>query len=301
MKRSVFLTTLLAACLQDPGPLPAFPTYVAGQRGFTGVPCGNCVFSLDGRYGVVGDGPSVLFLELAHGRVHGTVTLPGQVEHLVSQSGETGIYALTSDSMYRILPGSFQVTARGEAPPEVVAAAFSGGRLYTAGSDGTLWGFHPLTLMPEISESYESGISHMAGTPQYLVTAWGANLAAFSGTDLAPSGSFQAWGEVIHLSAVDPERVCASITQGNEVALFLLPGLNLELLFTVPGSPRASAVAPQGEFAFAATEQGVLVAVGSGGGVEWTARFGDLLDIRLSPDLENALLLGTDTVTLLEK
>jgi hypothetical protein len=113
---------------------------------------------------------------------------------------------------------------------------------------------------------------------------------------------YRAWGVVSHLAAVGQDRICAAIQGGNEVALLSIPGLELLLMFTVPGTPLVAAVQKDGEYAFAYTDQGVLVVVGAGGGMEWrTAEFGTVLDIVISGDGWNALLMSGNSLFILEK
>lgn len=302
MRRLAPLLLLFSGCIQDPGPAPAYPSHIAGHREFDSKPSRNCVFSPDGRYGVVGDGKTVLFLELVRGRVHGSVALPGQVLYLTAHRTANRVYAFTDDSVYCISPGSFTMEAREGVPPGVSAAGFSGGRLFTGHSDGTLTGYNPGTLQQEVSEAWLPSVTHLAGTPLFLVAASGSSLAVLDPADLRILAEYQVWGDVSHLSAAGNQRVSAGVLNGNEVALFNLPGLELELLFTVPGTPLVAAVDPDAEYALAFTDQGMLAAVTGGGRVEWRSEaFGFLTDMVLSPDGWNALLLGRESVFLLEK
>lgn len=301
MKRTALLTLLCCSCLQEPGEDPAYPSLLAGYRVLQSDPSGNCVFSGDGRYAVVGDGGNLLFMELAHCRVHGSVDLHGQVLFVEASSGVDAVYAATTDSLFRIVPGSFAVSAAKSIPPGVVGCALAGGRLFLGFGDGTVLGFDPEDLEETMRGSHP-GISGMAGVQEVLTVASGAFITSMDPLDLAPLGSFQAWGEAVRLVPAGENRLCASITGGNEVALFELPGMELLLLYTVPGTPLAAAAESSGLYALAGTDRGSLVAVGTGGGVEWsTEEYGPVRDVRISPDGWNALVLSDQTVFLLER
>lgn len=302
MRSAATLLLLACACLQEPGPAPVHPSFIAGERALGPAPSQNCIFTTDNRYAVVGDGGSLLFLELVHGRVHGLATLPSQVLHLASQQGLNGVLAVTHDSLYLVIPGSFSVAGRTAIPPGVTACAVSGNRVFLAFSDGTVRGFDQETLNGEISRSFSPAVTHLAGSPGYLAAASGSLLTCHEPQRLEPVTEYGAWGGVSHLAAVGEDRVCAAIGGGNEVALFSIPGLELQLMFTVPGTPLTSAVQRDGEYAFAYTDQGVLVVVGSGGGMEWrTTEFGAVLDIVISDDGWNALLMSGNALFILEK
>jgi hypothetical protein len=302
MKKLAPVLLLACACMQEPEPAPVFPSFVAGERAIGSVPSMNCLFTADNRYAVVGDGGSLLFLELVHGRVHGSVTLPSPALHLASQQGLNGVLAVTQDSVYLVVPGSFSIASRAAIPPGVTAGAVSGNRLFLAFSDGSLRGFNQETLVEEVSRSVSPAVTLLAGFPVCLTAASGTMLTCYDPERLDPLAGYATWGEVLHLGPAGEGMVCASITGGNEVALFSIPGLDLKAMFTVTGTPLVSAVAGSGEYAFAYTDQGVLVVVGAGGGMEWrTEQFGGIQDIVLSSDGWNALLLPGSSLVILEK
>jgi hypothetical protein len=302
MRSAAAFLLLACACMQEPGPAPVHPSFIAGERTLGPAPSHNCVFTTDNRYAVVGDGGSLLFLELVHGRVHGLATLPSPVLHVASQQGMNGVLAVTNDSLYLVIPGSFSVAGRTAIPPGVTACAVSGNRVFIAFSDGTVRGFNQETLNEEVSRSLSPTVTHLAGSPAYLTAASGNLLTCHEPERLDPVADYRAWGVVSHLAAVGQDRICAAIQGGNEVALLSIPGLELLLMFTVPGTPLVAAVQKDGEYAFAYTDQGVLVVVGAGGGMEWrTAEFGTVLDIVISGDGWNALLMSGNSLFILEK
>jgi DNA-binding beta-propeller fold protein YncE len=246
----------------------------------------------------------VLFLELMHGRVHGSVELASQVLHLAVHSSQNRVYAVTADSMYSITPGSFQVGVRAELPEGVAAAAFSGSRLFVGFDDGTVRGYLPETFEETISGFALPEITLIAGTPEYLTVSAGSAMVVCHPGDLRVLGDYQAWGDVVHLSPVGNRMVSASIRGGNEVAILSLPGLELDLLFTVPGTPLVSAASPYPDsgYVFSCTDTEILAVVTSGGRIEWsTGEFGAIRDIVISSDGWNAVLLGRDIVHILEK
>ncbi|MFO7627532.1 MAG: hypothetical protein R6V62_09760 [Candidatus Fermentibacteraceae bacterium] len=293
---------LACACMQEPGPAPVHPSFIAGERTLGPTPSQNCVFTADNRYAVVGDDGSLLFLELVHGRVHGLAVLPSPVLFVSSQQGLNGVLAVTHDSLYLVVPGSFSVTERTAIPSGATACAVSGGRVFLAFTDGVVRGFDQETLNEEIFRSFSPAVTHLAGSPGYLTTVSGTLLTCLEPERLDPLAEYVAWGGVSHLATVGQDRICAAIGGGNEVALFSIPGLELQLMFTVPGTPLVSAVQEEGDYAFAYTDQGVLVVVGSGGGMEWrTPEFGAVLDIVISNDGWNALLLSGSSLFILEK
>jgi hypothetical protein len=301
VKLTALLAVLCCSCLQEPGEEPAYPSVLAGSRALQSEPSGNCVFSGDGRYAVVGDGTNLLFMELAHCRVHGSTDLHGQVLHVEAAAGVEGVYAATGDSLFRIIPGSFAVSAARSIPPGVAGCALAGGRVFLGFSDGSVLGFDPEDLEETVRGNLP-GVSRLAGVPGVLTAASGTSVISLDPVDLTPLASFQAWGEAVRLVPAGEDRMCASILGGNEVALFGLPGMELQLLYTVPGTPLAAAVEPSGLFALAGTDRGALVAVGAGGGVEWiTEEYGPVRDVRISADLWNALVLTDQAVFLLER
>lgn len=302
MKNLAPVMLLVCACMQEPEPAPVFPSFIAGERTLGSTTSQNCLFTADNRYAVVGDGGSLLFLELVHGRVHGLATLPSPVLHVASQQDLNGVLAVTQDSVYLVVPGSFSVAERAAIPSGVTACAVSGNRLFLAFSDGAVRGFDQETLMEEVTRSVSPSVNHLTGSPGCITAASGTLLTCYEPERLEPLAEYAAWGEVSHLSPVGEDGVCASIGGGNEVALFSVPELELQVMFTVPGTPLVSAVEGDGEYAFAYTDQGFLVVVGSGGGMEWrTEQFGGLQDIVLSYDGWNALLLSGSSLVILEK
>ncbi len=302
MKKLAPVMLLVCACMQEPEPAPLFPSFTAGERALSSTPSRNCLFTADNRYAVVGDGGSLLFLELVHGRVHGLVTLPSPVLHVASQKESNGVLAVTQDSVYLVVPGSFLVAGRASIPSGVTACAVSGNRLFLAFSDGAVRGFDQETLTEEVTRSVSPAVNCLAGSTGYLIAASGDHLTCYEPERLEPVAEYAAWGEVTHLAQVGEDRVCASIGGGNEVALLSAPMLELQMLFTVPGTPLVAAVEGDAGYAFAYTDQGILVVVGSGGGMEWrTAEFGVVLDIAISNDGWNALLLSGNSLFILEK
>jgi len=302
MKNPAPILLFACACMQEPGPAPLHPSFIAAERALGQTHSQNCVFTSDNRYAVVGDGGSLLFLELLHGRVHGLAVLPSPVLHLTTQQGLGGVLAITADSLYLVVPGSFSVTERAWIPSGVSACAVSGNRVFLAFADGALRGYDQETLTEVVSRTVSPAVSSLAGSPGYLTAASGALLACYEPGRLDPLSEYGAWGGVSHLASAGENGVCASIVGGNEVALFSTPGLELEAMFTVPGTPLVSAVQEEGEYAFAYTDQGMLVVVGPGGGLEWrTTEFGSVLDIVISKNGWNALLLSEHSITILEK
>ena len=293
---------LACSCLQEPVPAPVYPSFTAGRRVFTSAPSGNCAFTSDGRYAVVGDGAVLLFMELVHGRVHGSVPLAGAILFVEPMEGSDGVFAVTQDSVYVVTPGSFTVSVRAPIPAGATSIAASGGRLFIGFSDGSLRGFNPETLVEELSGTpFETAVL-LAGTPECIVAASGTSVAAFDPFDLDRISRYDCWGDVVHIGPVGDDGMCASVLGGNEVALFSLPGLELAHMFTVPGTPLAAAVSGDGAYAFAHTDQGTLVAVGQGGGVDWrTDEFGVLCDLAISGDGWNALVLSDHALFILEK
>lgn len=293
---------LACACIQEPGPAPVHPSFIAGERALGPEHSLNCVFTADNRYAVVGDGASLLFLELVHGRVHGLTTLPSPVLRLAAQQGGNGVLAVTADSLYLVLPGSFSVNGSVGIPAGVTGCAVSGNRVFLSFPDGSIHGFNQETLNEEVVRQVSPAVEHLAGSTGFLTSASGATLTCFDPERLDPLAVYEAWGEVVHLSPAGEGGVCASILDGNEAALFTIPGLEIQQLFTVSGTPLVSAVEKNGEYAFVCTDQGMLVVVGSGGGMEWrTEQFGGLQDIALSFDGWNALLLSGGSLFILEK
>lgn len=302
MRRLAPVLLLACGCLQEPGPAPFHPSFLAGQRNFTAVPSQNCVFTSDGRYAVVGDGEYLLFLELVHGRVHGSVQFSRQVLLVEEWPGFSRVFAVTSDSVYSVTPGSFTVSNRVSIPAGPTGSGFSGGRLFLAFSDGSISGYDPVTLVEEVSSEAFEGPTILAGTPEHLIAGSGREIRSFRPADLAPLAQYDTRGEVLHLSAPGSGFVSACVSGGNEVALFTLPGLELAQMFTVPGTPMAAAVDPEVEYALAYTDHGNLVAVGPGGGIDWrTGDFGEIHDIVISSDGWNALALSRTSLFILEK
>lgn len=293
---------LACACMQEPGPEPVYPSFVTGGRTFVGEPSLNCVFTTDNRYAVVGDGGSLLFLELVHGRVHGLAALPSRVLHVAAQHGQNGIIAVTADSMYLVVPGSFTVNARTAIPSGVTACAVSGSRVFLAFANGDIRGFNQETLAEEVLRSFSEAVDHLAGSAEYLAAASGTTLSCCEPERLETLAEYGAWGSVHHLGKAGEGSVCASIGGGNEVALFSVPSLDLLAMYTVPGIPLVSAVRETDGYAFAYTDQGVLVVVGAGGGMEWrTSEFGTISDMTISADGWNALLLAGGSLVILGK
>jgi len=302
MKNPAPILLFACACMQEPGPAPLHPSFIAAERALGQTHSQNCVFTSDNRYAVVGDGGSLLFLELVHGRVHGLALLPSPVLHLTSQQGLGGVLAVTADSLYLAVPGSFSVTGRAGIPSGVSACAVSGNRVFLAFADGALRGYDQETLAEVVARSVSPAVLCLAGSQGYLTAASGSLLSCYEPERLDPLAEYGAWGGVSHLASAGDNRVCASVGGGNEVALFSVPGLELQEMFTVPGTPLVSAVQEEREYAFAYTDQGILVVVGSGGGLEWrTTEFGEVLDIVISKDGWNALLLSESSITILEK
>ncbi len=303
MRRAAALLLLLATgCIQEPGPAPLHPSYTAGVKPLVSTPSLNCTFTSDGRYGVVGDGERLLFLELAHGRVHGSVLFSSRILLVKEQPGMNSVFAVTGDSLFSVTPGAFTVNGRASIPAEPTGCGFSGGRFFLAFSDGAIRGYHPVTLQEEVSAHVFQGPVLLAGTPDLLTAGSDCTIRSFQPGDLTPVDRYDAGGQVLHLASPGGGFVSACISGGNEVVLLALPGLSVSSMFTVTGTPLAAAVDPALEYAMAFTDRGILVAVGSGGGIGWrTEEFGELLDIAVSPDGWNALVLSRQALAILEK
>lgn len=302
MRRLAALLLLATGCLQEPGPAPLHPSYTAGRRVFVSVPSLNCTFTSDGRYAVVGDGEQLLFMELAHGRVHGSVPFSNRILLVEEWPGINRVFAVTPDSVFSVTPGSFTVNAGASIPGEPTGCGFSGGRLFLAFTDGMVRGYDPVTLQEEVSAHLFPGPALLAGTPALLIAGSDSSIGSFRPEDLAPVDLYEARGRILHLASPGGGFVSACIAGGNEVALLALPGLWISSMFTVTGTPLAAAVDPAMEYALAFTDRGVLAAVGPGGGIDWrTEEFGEVGDLAISADGWNALVLSRQALVILEK
>jgi hypothetical protein len=306
------IALVCSSCLLGAEPAPGYPGYHLRTFDCSGYgEPAACCFSSNGLLAVASAGKDLLFFELRHGNLLGSITLDSDVIAVVNVPDGDQLLVLSEQKLFVVSPAGFTVTGE-------VELAGAAAWLSISHDGSSAWVLHTDGFITRLAPSDWGVLSYDSigiGEPSGLAASGdGASLFVGSNGDsticrlavpgLEPTGECEVYNTVISLFKGPDGMLCALVDGSNEIWFIDEGSFFIDYMMTVPDVPICGASMPDGSFAYAGVPgTGLVVCSSSGEHVLTTAVYGLPSSVALESEGWNAVICSTEqmSISILEK